>query len=216
MLSNPKNAIWEAFLLTGVVFVIGLLLGISYENGKIDQINEYYADSEISLTDIMAMNKIIDTKNLSCEVLIDSNLGFADKIYEEVRLLEKYEDSGKISDGMKLAHKKYDLLRTFLWVNSGETLKRCRNFSVVVYLYEYESDDLIQKANQNVWSKVLYDLKQDVGRDIILIPIAVDSNLTSLNSLVGRFDIESFPAVIINDKNVLTKLSSVEEIKKYL
>jgi len=34
-LGNPKNAFWEAFLIAIVIFVLGLLLGIAYENNNL-------------------------------------------------------------------------------------------------------------------------------------------------------------------------------------
>ena len=149
--------------------------------------------------------------------LIDANVKFADKIYEEAYVLEQYEDSGKLSDNIRLAHDKYDILRTFLWVNSIETSKKCKgSSSTVVYLYQYEPKDLTKKATQKVWSRILLDLKQQKGNKILLIPIAVDNNLVSLNSKLKDLNITEFPVVVINDKNIITELSSVEELKEYL
>lgn len=217
MLKSKKNVFWEALLVTIVVFFFGLLLGVAYEGSRLDRINDYYAISEISLMDAVALNSLIDLNNSNCEVLADSHLAFADKIYEEARLLEKYESSGKITEDLKIAHKKYDLLRTFLWINLIKSSEKCDNgINSVVYLYEYESEDLAKKATQNVWSKILFDLKQEEGAELILIPIAVDSGLTSLESILQNFEVESFPAVIINNEIVLEELSSVDEIKSYL
>lgn len=216
MLGNPKNVFWEALFLTVVVFFFGLLIGYAIEGNRLDDINVYYAQSELSLMDILALNSLIDMENSSCNELITSNLKFADRIYEEARTLEKFEGAGKLSDNLKLAHKKYDLLRTFLWVNAMKVKRECiENFSVVVYLYEQETEDLAQKATQNVWSKILFDLKQKEGAKIVLIPIAVDSGLASLNSLINKYEISSFPVVIINE-NVLMDLKSVEELERYL
>ena len=39
-------------LLTVVVFGLGMLLGIAFENSKVDEINEYYVQSEISLMEV--------------------------------------------------------------------------------------------------------------------------------------------------------------------
>lgn len=214
-LGNPKNAFWEALLLAIVVFVFGIFLGIGFESSRTNKINEYYAKSEIFLMDFLALNNI-DNLNLECEKLITSNVEFADRIYDEAFLLEKYEDAGKISDNIKLAHKKYDIARTLLWTNVIRVKEKCENFSYVVYLYEYETKDLFQKAEQKVWSRILFDLKQKKGNEIILIPIAVDSNLSSLNSLVSRFNISRFPVVIIDDEHIIEELNSVEGLERYL
>ncbi len=216
-LGNPKNAFWEAFLLAAIVFVFGLLLGVSYEMSRSDKINEYYAISEISLMDAFASNNVIGLGDSNCDILIQANIDFANKIYWEARLLEKYEASGKLTNDLRLAHRKYDVLRTFLWINTAKTLERCEErFSTVVYLYEYEPEDLSKKAIQSVWSKILFDLKQEMGDEIILIPIAVDSDLISLDSLVSRFEIPQYPVLVINDEHVISELSTVEEIKPYL
>ena len=219
MFKSSKHAFWEALVLTVVIFVLGLLLGIAYEGNKLDEINEYYVLSEISLMDAFALTglSVTDVNNTSCEILVDSHIEFADKIYEEALLLERYEDSGKITDSLRLAHKKYDLLRTILWIETMKTLKNCNeDFSTVIYLYEFETKDLVQKATQRVWSRVLFDLKQEKGKDIILIPIATDSDLTSLNSLIENFDISGFPVVIINNEHIISEISSVEDLNKYL
>ena len=215
MLKSAKNVFWEALLVTAVIFFFGILLGIAFENNRLDKIDDYYTASEISMMDILALNDIMQMENISCDNLIHANIDFADRIYEEARLLERYEGAGKISDDFKLAHKKYDLMRTFLWANTI-TSDKCIGFNSVVYLYEYETEDLGQKAVQNVWSKILTDLKEEVGGQILLIPIAVDSNLASLNALTRDFNLSGYPVVIINNKQVITELSKVDDLKKYL
>jgi len=217
MLRSKKRVFWEALLLTFVVFILGILIGVAFESSKVSEVNNYYVMSEISLMEVFALNSMIDSNLVSCDILAKSNLDFANRIYSEAILLEKYEDSGKISEGIKLAHKKYDILRTFLWVNSIKTLERCKNnYSDVIYLYEYFPEDLTQKAEQNVWSKVLYDLKSEKGDKILLIPIAVDAGLISLYSLIEKFNITDYPVVIIKEKYLIYDLSSVDDLNEYL
>ena len=213
---NTKNIFWEALILTVAIFVVGLFLGIAYESQKLNDINNYYALSEISLVDSLAISQISKT-NQNCEDIIESSLIFADRIYSEAILLEKYEDSGKLTDSLQIAHKRYDLLRTMLWINFMNIPEECKkNVSSVVYLYEYNSNDLIKKAENQVWSRVLFDLKKSSGKNIILIPISVDSNLTSLNTLIKRFEINEFPVVIVDENKLISDIKTVEEIKKYL
>ena len=53
-------------------------------------------------------------------------------------------------------------------------------------------------------------------KDIVLIPIAVDSDLVSLDSLLEDYEISQYPVVIINQKDVLEKIDSVADLEKYL
>lgn len=219
MKKNTKGVFWQALILTIIVFVAGIFLGIAYEGSKIDEISDYYVLSEIFLMDSFALSKLTDvigTGSVNCDVLVDANIEFADKIYEEAYILEKYEESGKLSEALKILHRKYDLLRTLLWINLMDIPDKCKeNVSVVIYLYEYETEDLTKKATNRVWSKILFDLKQEMGSKIILIPIAADSDLTSLNSLISKYDILEYPVVII-DEHVISEINFVDDLKEYL
>lgn len=217
ILNNKKRVFWEALFLTVVVFLFGLLIGIAYEYSKSSDMNEYYVQSEISLMDVFALNSLINSNSEDCSTLTKSNIEFADKIYKEAVILEKYENVGKVTKDMEIIHKRYDVLRTFLWINTIKTSENCeRDYSTVVYLYEYFSKDLAQKARQNVWSKILSDLKEKEGSNILLIPIAADSNLTSLDTLISKFNITEYPVVIIDEEHVIRELSSVGELEGYL
>jgi hypothetical protein len=217
MLQNKKNVFWEALLITIGIFLIGVMIGISFEKSKLEEINNYYSESDVALMDILALQKITDLNFTNCDSLTRANLDFADRVYEEGILMEQYETSQKISEGMSIAHKKYDLLRTFLWMNSIKSRENCKNnFSVVIYLYEYKTEDLAQKAIQEVWSNVLLDLKGSQGDSIILIPIAIDTNTSSLKVLADKFNIKKYPVVIINDKEVIYDLKSKQDLENFL
>lgn len=216
MLQNKKRVFWEALLLTLLVFLLGFLAGVLFEDKRVNVIEDYYVQSQNSLMDILALNNFANLNNISCDALISSNIDFANRIYEEAKLLERYEGSGKITDNMELQHKRYDIMRTFLWINTIKTNEICENeVHTVVYLYNYDSGDLTEKAVNSVWSKILGDLKEKYGGEIILIPIAVDSDVASLNSILGNFEISKYPALIIDNKYVIEELSSVEEIGTY-
>ncbi|MDP3987502.1 MAG: hypothetical protein Q8P81_04735 [Nanoarchaeota archaeon] len=215
-LGNPKNVFWEAFLLTVIVFVFGLFIGVLIEGSRVQDINDYYENSEISLIDILALNSVATLEGSSCDDLIDSSLAFADRIYDESKILDNYDEANKISDRIQIVHKKYDLLRTLLWVGSSKTQEQCdNNFSIVVYLYHRDTADINERATQNVWSKILGDLKEKKGSEIVLIPISVDSELSSLKAMTAKYDIDSYPVVIINGK-VITKTTSVADLEDYL
>lgn len=217
MLKSKKHVFWEALLITVVVFIFGLLIGISYESSRVEEVNRFYAHSEVSLMDLFALNNMVDFEESSCELLINSNIVFANRIYEEAYLMEKYADSTRVSEGAKLAHQRYDLLRTFLWMNMMKIREKCKkDVDLVVYLYEYDTGDLAKKATQNVWSKVLFDLKQRKGDELVLIPIASNTNLNSFDALVSKFEVEQYPVVIINDEDVIYNLKSVEQLEDYL
>ena len=215
-LGNPKNVFWEAFLLAVIVFVFGLFIGTLIEGSRVQEIKSYYENSEISLMDVLALNNVASLENISCGNLIDSNLLFADKIYEESKILDDYDSANKLGEGIDLVHRKYDLLRTLLWIGALKTQEQCKeDFSIVVYLYQRKNADVSGQATQNVWGKVLQDLKEKKGSEIILIPISVDSNLSSLDPMIAEYNLTDYPVVII-DGYVITEVTSVEDLEMYL
>jgi hypothetical protein len=215
MLKSRKHVFWEALLVTILIFLIGIFFGMLIETGNSNKINNLYLRSEISLTDATAGLKLMENANLSCESLKTNNINFANQIYEEAKLLEKYESSEKLTEGMKLLHKKYDLLRTILWMSNQESLSKCDNYNLIVYLYEYETERIDKKATQKVWSKILLDIKRERD-DILLIPIAADQNLTSLNLLIDQYKITEFPAIVINNNEVLYTVEDTATIQPLL
>ncbi len=215
MLKNKKNVFWEALMITVAIFLIGLFIGMLIEVGNSNEINEFYAKSEISLVDANAMSRLSEQSSLDCDSLKENNIGFANRIYKEAKLLEQYESSGKLTEGMKLLHKKYDLLRTLLWIGNQNSLERCKNYDLIIYLYEYESEEIEKKAKQNVWSKILLETKKE-DKNILLIPIAGDQNITSLNLLVEEYKVEKLPAIIINNDKIIYTLQDKQTIKDLL
>ena len=216
MFGNSKNVFWEALLIAGVVFALGLFLGVLVESGRLGQINTYYSQAQVSLIDSMALSNTI-APGADCANLVSSNVQFADNVYNQALILENYESSGKITNDMILAHREYDLLRTMLWQNLIKVQVMCpRQFNYIIYLYDYNPSDLTQKAEENVWSNILSEVKQQDGNNVILVPIAADSNLSSLNYMMTEYNITSLPAVIINGNETIYRLESVADIQKYI
>lgn len=215
MLKSKKHVFWEALLITIAIFLIGFFLGMLIEAKNTSDISNLYLQSEIRLVDGMATSTLIGNSNLSCEDLKTSNIEFANRVYDEARLLEELESSGKLTQGMRYLHKKYDLLRTLLWMSNQETLSKCDNYNIVVYLYEYETEDNYKKATQNVWSKILLDLKKE-NQDVLLLPIAADQELTSLDLLMAEHEVTQLPAIVINNDKAIYELQNINQIQTLL
>ena len=213
---NKKHVFWQAFLLTAFFFLSGIVLGIYIEQSRADDLNVAFYNSESSLYDSFALTgNVIQNLGVSCEDIEETIIGFADKIYEEARQLEKFDSSNKLTDSVKAIHGKYDLLRTLLWMNTIDLKERCE-IDTVVYLYVYDTQDLSLKSKQIVWSRILGDMKAEKGNEFLLIPIAVDQDITSLDFLIKKYDIKEFPAVIINEENVFYEHEAAEELEKFL
>ena len=57
---------------------------------------------------------------------------------------------------------------------------------------------------------------QEKGNEIILIPIATNNDLVSLDALLENYEISKYPVVIIDQEHVIEEVSSVEDLINYL
>ncbi len=215
MVIKMNNVFLQALILTIIVFIGGIFFGISLEGNRIEEINDYYLDSEIRMMDILSFNNLVETVNISCEELTDSNFKLVDKVYFEAKKIEKYIDSNKLNTDLENFNKKYSVLRTYLWIDSIKVREKCGNsFNTIVYLYNGSSKDLTVMAKQNVFSKILEEVKMETGRSVLLIPIDVSSDLSSLNSLISKYNPEKreFPIIILNEEKVFYEVDEYKEI----
>ena len=217
MLENQKHVFWQALLIAIFIFASGIALGFWLEESRIGKIAGLYAESELDLLDVKIQADILDLGEVNCKTAEINNLEFADKVYEEAKLLSKYDGSARLSDGIKLQHKKYDLLRTILWMNSIKIKKLCNSsFSNVVYIYQYNNPSIETSAEQGVVSRFLGDLKNKYGASIMLIPFAGDNNSTSITSLMRYYGVETLPSVIVDERLVIDSIEELDRIESYL
>jgi hypothetical protein len=212
---NRKHAFWQALVFAVVVFAVGLIMGFFLENNRANKIQFTLLNSEINILDDDLRNRIVSDFNISCDLALKSTFDFADKIYLEAGKLEQYDAASKFGDGLLILHKRYDLLRTLLWTEAIDLRKKCENdFHTVVYLYKYESEEINIDSMQLYYSRLLLDLKQKYPQEIILIPIAANTGLASVDLILENYGISEFPVVIIDENKIIDELVTFEEIEK--
>jgi len=113
---NSKQAFWQALVFTILIFVLGIFLGFFLENSRSDTLQLRLLNSEVNLLDEQLRNRVTDDLNVECELAVESTFNFADKIYSEAVNLEKYDSASTLGDDLKSIHRRYDLLRTLLWL----------------------------------------------------------------------------------------------------
>ncbi|MFH1500871.1 MAG: hypothetical protein ABIE22_02895 [archaeon] len=213
---NQKHVFWQALLVAAFIFSFGILIGALVENSRAGRIDYLYLDSEVSLMDLRLQQDILDNLPVSCESAAEKNMEFADRVYWEARTLEKYDESSKVSDDLKTAHKRYDVLRTMLWYNSIKIKESCGdNFHTIVYLYNYADVSISQKSRQNVFSKMALDLKEKRSSEVLLIPIAADLGVDSLDLLMDLYNVTEIPVIVIDENVKITEIMTVEELEDY-
>jgi hypothetical protein len=214
---SQKRVFLYALIVTLIVFNLGIFMGYMLEASRINNINEMYADAEMELFDQMTQKNALNILNLSCENLIKENINFGDRIFQEALQIHKYEEANKINDEIVFQHKRFDLLRALFWINSMEIKQKCNSdYHDIVYFYKYNNPSIEQESKQKFFSNLLVELKQQMGNKVMLIPIAADNNISSIDILTEKYNITELPVILIDEKTKMTEINSIEDIRKYL
>ncbi len=217
MFKSQKNVFWQALFVTILIFGIGVVAGIILEDWRTGNIDVLYQQSELDLMDVRIQTDIYSTGTFNCDKAVRENINFAERIYNEAKLLDRYEQASTLKEDIKARHKKYDLLRANLFLNSIKIKEKCNSsYYDVVYLYKYNNPSLNVKAKQNIFSKLLLELKSRRGNEILLIPMAGDNNLASIDIIKDKYGIvdEDLPVILINGKIKITELETIDELIK--
>lgn len=212
VMKDNKHVFWEALVVAVFIFGIGIMLGFFLEGSRVDLVSEMYVNSEIHLLDIQALTNSLDIDDLNCEAAINENINFGNRIYEDAMILDRYESAATLTKTLEDHHKRYDLLRTLFWINSIKIKEKCNeSFHTVVYLYEYGSEEIEEKTKQNVFSRFLGELKEKKGDRIVLIPIAMNMNFSSLDVLIDKHQLDG-AAIILDEDQVFTELEELDRL----
>ncbi len=207
----------ETLILTFLILIIGLFLGFYIEYNRTKNIIEDYKSFEIEALNLRLQNYYYQTIELAdCDRAIQENLRFADEIYEKGLKIQKYEDVNELTEDLLLEKKKYVLLKTELWLNSILLKQKCKNpFNTISYIYT-QNENFAKEAEQSAISNVLGEIKKDKGNDVILLPIAGDLDLSSVNLFLRVYNITYLPSIVINEEIVLEGFHGKEKIVQYL
>ncbi len=207
----------ETLILTVLILFTGFLIGFYVESSRTNELIDNYKNFEIEAMDLKLQNyyyQIMDSA--SCETAIEQNFIFADEIYNEGLIIERYEQLNELSEDILREKKRYVLLKTELWLNSILLREKCdASFHTVTYIYSQEGDD-IKRAEQDVIADTLRELKEEKNNEIILIPIAGDIGLDIVDLQRRLYNITYLPSIIIDEKIVIEGYKSVEDLEEYL
>ena len=208
MFDSQKHIFWQALIVTILIFGIGVFIGVILENWRTNNISNLYEKSELDLLDIKLQTEIYSIGNFNCDKAVKENVEFADRIFEEAKILDRYDKANRLTEkNLATQHKRYDLLRTTLFLNSIKIKEKCSNsYYEVVYFYKLNEPSYDTKAKQNVFSKLLIELKEIKGKKVLLIPIAGDNEISAVKIILEKYNISEneLPVILIDRKTKIT------------
>jgi len=96
MFQSQKHVFWQALLITILIFSIGIVLGIVLENWRTSKISTLAENSQLDFLDIKLQSEIYSSDEFNCQVAVNENFKFAEQIYEEAKILDRYESASRL------------------------------------------------------------------------------------------------------------------------
>ncbi len=211
-----SDVFWKAFVLTLVIFVLGMLVGFWIDNGRVEEIRAEYKGMEISSNDarLQALYyQVFRNSSNFCEPAIQENLVFSEKVYSEGVRIERYEKINKLAPSLVTDKRRYILLKLQFWFNSIELKRTCKaNYTNLVYFYSHYNTTM----PEHVQSKVLQEVKESCGPNLMLIPLPVDLNITTIDIIKKQYNITLTPTLLINEEVKLEGLHGKDELWRHI
>lgn len=202
-----KSVFLGAAILTIIVIALGVQIGIMIENSRVQEVRQFIEETEILFSDARLQSLYYSQNDLTegqCNAALQSNLEFNEKIYQEGVNLERYESTNRIVDILP-ERKRYALLQMQFWLNAERIRKACNfDYFTVIYLFEHNPHEQQVQLDQKLTSATLLEVKEQCGAKMMLSPIPVNLELTSVNIVKNTHGISSVPAVIVNDAEIIS------------
>lgn len=217
-----SDVFWKSAVLTAVVLIVGIQLGIWFDSFRVEELRSMLTQTELDFSDARLQaeyfQSVTESSREFCDAAIRANLEFNEKIYQQGVQLEKYETINRFAPDIMRQKQRYALLQFQFWLNALSIRKACAaNYSTILYLYRFDTSNASElELPQKLQSATLLDLKERCGQNVMLSPIPVDMNLTSVSAMVMHYGITETPALIINTDTVIQGLADPEELAKYV
>jgi len=212
------DVFWKALVLTAIVFILGVLLGYFLEKNRIDNFREEFSNIEAQWADARLLSRYFSEISPElCDEAIKQNLIFADKIYREGLKLDNYDSAAPLTEKeIEFERKRYALFKSEFLLNSISLKERC-NANYVNLIYFFTANPTADEgAKQAVQSKILEEIKNEYGSELMLIPLPIDLDIFVINILKNTHNIKEAPTILINENIKLEGVQSRDALKSEL
>jgi len=218
MSGKMKKVLLKTLALTVLIFTIGLFAGILLDNIRLESVKTRMTEIDNLWNDARLLQSYIqrlsDGNSTSyCGFLLEENLKAGDKIYKEGSMVEEYEKTNRFTPTLILEKERYALLDLQFWLNSIDLKRICNaNYSTVIYFYSQYN----RTVEQGFQDRVLWELKQKCGPQIIYITFPADMEITTIEVIKSVYNITRTPSILINESLVLNSPVTLRDLESYV
>jgi len=185
-----------AFILTLILFLLGIFVGFYLNQKKIETIENLEKDLLVSLQDIDTLYTQINKSELcKSKKYLDYINNELDKYAIKLTYLE--ESLGKNHEVVIRLKKPYNVLLIKHYLLMKE-MEDCEKLVIILFFYSNRPEFIGLSENEGI---ILGHIREKYGVDKVKVyALDVDLGLRTVESIKEQYNITSYPSLIINDK----------------
>lgn len=203
-----------AFLVTTVVFLVGLYVGYLLDDLRISGAGMSIIDTEIDTDSFIVQRGFFETFGVKdCDLFTDRMQKLGDDLGKIGNTLARY-DAKKISKGdyYNQLKKKYFLLEILVYTLRKDMQDKCGQGNSNVFLFFYDTENNQESLNQGY---VLDTIVKETS-NVVVFSFDKNFNETALKSLVDYYNVSVSPTIILNFKQKFEGYVSKEVLYQHL
>jgi len=197
-----KEKYMIAFILTSIIFILGLTLGLLFDNMRVkwsEGENKQQEADYLSLQFQYLYLTTLEDKNDTCIALHTTMEKSIRDLSESLQTFTKYKEQTKINQkDYEIVGRRYILDNLKYWLLAKKTKEEC-NLDIVNIVYFYSEKTCQICPNQGI---ILTYFKKVLGDKLLIFPIDVDYETSepSITIIKKQYGIDSYPALLIEDR----------------
>lgn len=217
-MKEKDNIYVKSLVISIFIFLSGMMFGILIDNYRISHIRKSLMSDIIFWDDSIFLTRLKELYGEGfCSEALELNLLYNQKIYERGKEIEEMIKLNRFAPEMREELRKYTLMQVKFWLDSRGLKEKCNfTYKNVLYLQDFFAKEQEVRLRNKVQSKIMLDVKERCGNKILLIPINMDLNLTTVDVIKLRYNVTRSPTIIIDDKIVLEGIVSLQDLLKIL
>ena len=191
------NIFIRTALITLVVFFAGIGLGLMIGGEKVSSLERTVAELNSDISDIELHFLFMDvmSENVPCNYFLNEAERLGSITDEMGREVERYEQSDRLRDKDFVELKqRYTSMLMRNWLTL-EKIKLSCDSEYITILYFYDRNNCDRCEEQGL---ILSNLKDKLGRDVMVFAIDAGINMRMVEGLKESYDIETYPTLIVN------------------
>jgi len=189
----------KAFVISILIFLLGILVGLSIERFFVSDLSSRASSIENSVQEIeLEMLYFQSFDDYSCEFINEIIRKTNNELDELADKLLGYSETSVLFTGEQIKNikRKYTFLLIKDWLLQERVKRSCGTGTVtILYFYDTEgcNDCLVQ-------GDVLTALKNRFKDKVMIFPLDANMDVEMVNILMNRFNVTSTPSIVIDEK----------------